>query len=241
MEGCAFKVENRRKHYRVQFEKPICTKISIVKVNGKSVKTGTSHICIDNISIGGLKFISSLDFSPTINAVIEFQCKFASDTFKFYGNIIRKENLEDGLLMYGVEFINKAEDNVEAITRLNELFKNDVIGKNSFCNGQYEVCLKYNKFKNDRRKFERYKLKDNFKIKLEINYENDLKVVEAIIKDVSENGIQIKSHAKLIVSREKELNFKFYIEDEIINSKGYIIRFLKNDDNSYIYGVKLVD
>ncbi len=235
------KLENRRKHYRVQFEKPICTKISIVKVNGKSVKTGTSHICIDNIGIGGLKFISSLDFSLSINAVIEFQCKVASDIFKFYGSIIRKENFEEGLLIYGVEFINKAEENVEAITRLNELFENNVIGKNSFCHGQYEECLKYNKFKNDRRQFERYKLKDNFKIKLEINDGNDLKEAEAIIKDISENGIQIKSHAKLSVSREKELGFKFYVEDEIINSKGYIIRSLKNRDNSYTYVVKLVD
>lgn len=52
---------NRRKYFRVECATPICSEVTIVRINNQAVNTGATKVCVEDIGPGGLKFISKLD------------------------------------------------------------------------------------------------------------------------------------------------------------------------------------
>ena len=66
--------ENRRKFFRVSLDIPMCSKLTILYVNGKEVSKGYTPICIEDIGAGGVRFKSRLDIpvNNTITLGIDF-------------------------------------------------------------------------------------------------------------------------------------------------------------------------
>ena len=98
-------IEDNRKSFRIKCKEPICTRISIVKVNNKTVKTGTGNICLEDIGSGGLKFLSGLNMPVSDFMIIEFKLVIAEELTAFYGYIVRKVELVEGYLRYGFSLL----------------------------------------------------------------------------------------------------------------------------------------
>ena len=136
------KIEDKRKSFRVKCKEPICTRISIIKVNNKTVTTGTGNICLEDISSGGLKFLSGLNMPVSAGMIIEFKLLIAEELTAFHGYIVRKSELDNGVFRYGIKFINDVAENERPIRKLNELNQNGNINKTKFCYGNVLQCLK---------------------------------------------------------------------------------------------------
>lgn len=233
---------NRRKFYRIQCETPICTKMSIVNVNGKEVTTGMGHICVKDIGPGGLKFLSGLDFPVTDKVVIKFIWEIGQEIGEFYGRIVRKEEYKSAIYKYGVQFVNDVAENEIIVRKFDELNNNGALKNYNFCSGGVTECLKMHKFKNNRRSFRRFKLSDKFIVRMDVLSNNSIEQITKkgyiTISDISEGGIKFYSCLELLVTNNEQLQAKIYIDNKEIYIRGYVARREEIDEGTYVYGMK---
>lgn len=233
---------NNRKYFRVQCKIPICTQMSIVKVDNREVTTGTGHICVEDIGAGGLKFLSGLNLPVSDVLVIEFKLEIAEELIAFYGYIVRKEELQHDIHRYGVKFIKDAVENQKSVKMLNELNKEGLLNSSNFCCGHVVECLKKHEFKNNRRSYKRYKFSDNFIAKMHIATINNRNInsewEEILVKDISTGGIQFTSDLELPTTDEVVLEFKINISNREIDVKGSVVRKEEVGQSKFRYGIK---
>ncbi|MBX4260307.1 PilZ domain-containing protein [Clostridium estertheticum] len=233
-----------RKYSRIECKTPICTQISIVKFNNKIVTTGKGNICVENISSGGLKFLSSLNLPVSDIMIIEFKLILEVECTAFYGYIVRREEVDGGIYRYGVKFINKAgdDDHEQFMIRLNELNKNGTLENSDKCS--YDVdCIRKCTVNVDRRTYKRYKFNNNFVAKMKVhkisNKSGISQWVTIRIDNISHDGIQFITNINLVIDEDTMLEFSIVIANTKIYAKGYMSWREKVEENKYIYGVKL--
>lgn len=95
----------KRKFFRVFCNNPLCTEIVIVTVKGKSVKTNACSVCVKDIGIGGLRFLTRLNLPLGENIVYQFKIFILNKYYYIHGNIVWKREEENGELCYGVNFL----------------------------------------------------------------------------------------------------------------------------------------
>ena len=235
---------DNRKFFRIECKTPICTQISIVKVNNKVVTTGTGNICVENISPGGLMFLFSLDLPVSNIIVIEFKLIIEEVSTTFYGNIVRKEKIDRGIYRYGVQFVNKADDEHEQfICKLHELNKEGTLKNSELCSCDVVDCIRKYTGKFNKRECKRYKLNDHFVAKMKVdkskNKPGSSQWVNILIDNISQDGIQVITDIDVAVDQDTILEFKIVIADTKIYAKGYALWRTKAYENKYRYGVKL--
>ena len=102
-----------------------------------------SNICVENISSGGLKFLYSLNLPVSDIMVIEFKLIIEDMSTAFYGNIVRKEEIDRGVYRYGVQFVNKSdEDHEHFISKLSELNKEGILNSSALCSLDGVDCIR---------------------------------------------------------------------------------------------------
>jgi len=94
----------KRNFYRFPFPFPIAGEMTIVEINGKKVNVGKSPILIENISLGGVKIVSSLKLP--VNTKMKFSVKFQilGEIFDLAGSIKWIEEEPACVFSYGVSF-----------------------------------------------------------------------------------------------------------------------------------------
>jgi len=95
---------NQRSFFRLDLAPPLAARMSIVKVNNNKIETGEAHVLVDNISAGGLRFLSLLQLPVRQEIVLEFRMRLLNQQIKALGVIVRKEEGQNGLNQYGVSF-----------------------------------------------------------------------------------------------------------------------------------------
>lgn len=232
-----------RKFFRVECKKPICTQISIVKLNNKMVTTGKGNICVENISFGGLMFLFTLNLPVSDNMVIEFKLTINNESTTFYGNIVRKDEIHEGIYRYGVQFIHKDDDEDQFMKVLNGLNEDDILKKCDFCSGNMVKCIKKYNGKFNKRICKRYKFSSDFVAKLKVDTASNVSRIAwwdtVLIVNISQNGIQFISDIEVPIDGETILEFKIVIADTEIYVEGYALWRVKHDNNKYKYGVEL--
>jgi hypothetical protein len=233
-----------RKFFRIECKTPICTQISIVRINNKIVTTGTGNICVENISSGGLKFLFSLSLPVSNIIVIEFKLIIEEVSTTFYGNIVRKEQIDSGIYRYGVQFINKADDEHEQfICKINELNEGGILYNTELCSCDVVDCIRKYKGKYNKRICKRYKLNNHFVAKMKVNKISNKSVISQwftiLIDNISQEGIQVITDIDVDIDEDTVLEFKIFIADIKIYARGYAIWRAKADENKYKYGIKL--
>lgn len=134
------KYVNKRKFFRIYLNIPLCAEISIIRLGDKAVETKSSHICIVDIGISGIRFSSKLQLPTGKNILYEFKMEFLHKSYSFNGTIVRKIENDDGEIFYGVSFIISEEHNSLYFKEFNDLAL--VIKRNvsdhgcKFCNPQ---------------------------------------------------------------------------------------------------------
>lgn len=97
-------IENKRKFYRIRLSTPLTADMTIVKFKSKEVNLGSSKAIIEDLSLGGLKFISTINLPVQKDIVIQISTQILGIEVNFIGiNVWKLE--ENDIYNYGFEFI----------------------------------------------------------------------------------------------------------------------------------------
>ncbi len=141
------KFENKRNYYRIYFDTPLCSTMTIALVNNKPVNMGKSKVCIKDISAGGLRFICNFEMPISSNVIIDFNTKILGQALQFSGFILRKNVIKENVWEYGVKFVAAEMTSSKYLDTLNKLAIK--LNKNysvdcAFCSKEdKEKCLFY--------------------------------------------------------------------------------------------------
>ena len=231
-----------REFFRIECKRPICTQISIINFNNKMVTTGTGNICVENISFGGLKFLFSLNLPVSNNMVIEFKLTIDEESTSFYGHIVRKEQIDRDIYRYGVQFINRNDDEEQFINKLKGLSEEGILKNCALCSDNLVDCIKKYRGKFNKRIYKRYKLNNNFVAKLKVDtLINKSRISQwdtILIDNISQTGIQFISDIEVPIDENITLEFKIVISNIEIYISGYALWRVEAADNKFRYGVE---
>jgi hypothetical protein len=94
---------NNNRHY-IRIQVPgLITKIHIVSIGNRVVKSATQNVLVLNIGPGGLRFTTSLQIPADRDVKISMQTILTGIRFETEGYIVWRENVEN-MFEYGVEF-----------------------------------------------------------------------------------------------------------------------------------------
>lgn len=122
--------ENRRKYFRIDLDSPLIGLITLIQFHGNNVQLGKNGILIENIGLGGLRFLSDLHFGIDRKMVLEIDTKILGEIVTFHGSVVWMKELKSAIFQYGFEFIiNETERSVLAqlLNKLSILAKQKVI------------------------------------------------------------------------------------------------------------------
>lgn len=94
----------RREFYRFEFPYRVLAEMEILKVNKRNVDLGTTKVLIENISLGGIKILSSLKLPINSNMEFKFYFKLLNEQFALDGTVVHINERRDSLFHYGVKF-----------------------------------------------------------------------------------------------------------------------------------------
>ncbi|RKD29532.1 PilZ domain-containing protein [Thermohalobacter berrensis] len=138
---------NRRKFFRIYFNAPLCSEISIIMVNGEKVNTGTTRVCIEDIGPGGLRFLSYLKLPDNAEIILQFNTRILGKNQSFNGEIVWSKKRNSELWQYGVKFIVDDATQNKYVGLLNRLLirlkKIKILSDCSFCSSENKIrCLR---------------------------------------------------------------------------------------------------
>lgn len=120
----------RRKHYRIELPKPIIGEMTITKIKDQYVNMGYSKILIQNISKGGLAFISQISLPLNEEITLKFSIRIGEDIITLPGLIAWKKE-EDDVYSYGIKFLFQRKEQ-EYLIRLLSQIKGEIKRSNDF-------------------------------------------------------------------------------------------------------------
>jgi hypothetical protein len=114
----------KRNSYRINLSK-IESTFSLMDFGNDSLgklKNRNFNGVIEDLSIGGLKFLTSFEFPVKYNIIIKINFTFYGEVFDLKGKIMRREDhIKGKSISYGVQFVDLT---VKDITRLNLAINN---------------------------------------------------------------------------------------------------------------------
>ncbi|HET7627920.1 MAG TPA: EAL domain-containing protein [Bacillales bacterium] len=114
------KVE-RRKYFRYQLPMPLCVNMTIIALNKKSVSLGSTEVLVENISLGGLRFMSQLRLTTQADILYSFKVQMMDTLIKLAGKIVWSYEKQKDIFQYGVEFIIQEQERDALSSLLNKL------------------------------------------------------------------------------------------------------------------------
>lgn len=114
-------IDNKRNYYRIYFDTPLCSTMTIALVNNTPVNISKSNVCIQDISAGGLRFICNFEMPISSCIIIDFNTKILGQALQFSGYILRRERLKTNTWEYGVTFIATEKTSFKYLDTLNKL------------------------------------------------------------------------------------------------------------------------
>lgn len=96
---------NMRRYFRFEFfPNHVVAKMYITKTEDKQVNIGYAFILLENISIGGIRFLSNFKI-PVVSALkLRFEFKMMGEWFNLDGKLVYQNKEADDLYAYGVSF-----------------------------------------------------------------------------------------------------------------------------------------
>lgn len=120
--GAQLQIEEERRHYyRFEFPYDVLGKMTIIEINQRKINIGSSPILIKDISIGGIKIISTLKLP--INSEIKFMFEFSlgNHLFKTEGVLKWSEEAKGNMHLYGVKFKLNQKDEDRLALLINKM------------------------------------------------------------------------------------------------------------------------
>ncbi|WP_053074957.1 EAL domain-containing protein [Ornithinibacillus californiensis] len=98
-------IQNRRNFFRVNLDFPLSATMTLTRIHGRNVELGKTEVLIEDIGIGGLRFLSNIRLAVHKDFILEFQTEILSNLITFQGNVVWMNEIKDGVYEYGVEFL----------------------------------------------------------------------------------------------------------------------------------------
>jgi len=112
---------NRRRYFRIGFNKLLETDLTIVEIRGKEIRSGYAKVLVKNIGPGGLCFISNLKLPVDRTFILQFTMCLSDEGIKVKGHAVWTREMENNLYTYGVEFDITEEERLDLIQKLNQI------------------------------------------------------------------------------------------------------------------------
>ncbi|WP_176560331.1 PilZ domain-containing protein [Brevibacillus dissolubilis] len=112
---------NSRNFFRIELDNPLLADMTIVEMRGQSIETGAASVLIDNISAGGLRYLSNLKLPASQHVILEFEVTILQYPIRLLGYSVRRREVAEDLYEYGVMFTIDDELQDFMVRLMNEL------------------------------------------------------------------------------------------------------------------------
>lgn len=113
-------LKNRREYFRLSLPFPLRAEMTIVKFKNKEIKIGKSHTLIENISLGGLKYVSNINLPVQEDLILQFTTTILGKQVQFIGKTVWKAEMGE-FWEYGFEFMMNEKERDDFSTLFNQL------------------------------------------------------------------------------------------------------------------------
>lgn len=114
-------MENQRKYFRITLYFPLSATMTVVKIKGKSIELGKSEVLIEDIGLGGIRFISNIKLAVHPDIVLEIETTLLGKAVKMCGAIVWLREQQSGVFQYGLEFYMHENERTAMTRLLNDL------------------------------------------------------------------------------------------------------------------------
>lgn len=114
-------LEERRRFFRIPLHFPLSGSMTLTRINGRTVDVGKTPILIEDIGIGGLRFLSHLKLTVNLNIILEFETYLFGEAIKLLGSIVWMKEIKPDIYQYGVEYVIDESERAEITPILNKL------------------------------------------------------------------------------------------------------------------------
>ena len=97
-------MEDRRKFFRIHLDVPLSASMTLIRIHGRNVELGRTEVLIEDIGLGGLRFLSDIRLAVHRDIILEFETEILGDTIKMYGSVVWMRELKSEIYQYGLEF-----------------------------------------------------------------------------------------------------------------------------------------
>ncbi|HEU5140446.1 MAG TPA: EAL domain-containing protein, partial [Bacillales bacterium] len=95
----------RRQYYRIDLPLSLSAQLTILSISGKDLSLGSTEVLIQDIGLGGLRFISHLRLRSHQSIVYGFETNVLGTEFRLNGKIVWGREMSMDVFEYGVEFM----------------------------------------------------------------------------------------------------------------------------------------
>ncbi|WP_391207814.1 EAL domain-containing protein [Psychrobacillus sp. L4] len=96
--------EDQREFFRVNLEFPLSANMTLIRIRGKKVEIGNTLVLIEDIGLGGLRFLSDIKLATNQDIILEFETEILGNMIKFYGSIVWMKSVKSNIFQYGIKF-----------------------------------------------------------------------------------------------------------------------------------------
>ena len=115
--------QSKRKHYRLHFPYPLEAEMRLVSIAGRSMELGKSNVLIEDMSIGGLRYVSTLKLPVRGDILFQFETEILGKCITLNGSIVWKEEINEELIEYGIKFMIGKEEQASLSSLIHTLTK----------------------------------------------------------------------------------------------------------------------
>ncbi|MBB6447610.1 EAL domain-containing protein [Bacillus benzoevorans] len=144
-------VEDRRKFFRIELDFPLSAAMTMTRIHGRNVKLENTEVLIENIGLGGLRFLSDLRLAIHRDIILEFETEILGHTIKLSGAVVWMKEVKPGIYQYGFEF-SIGESDRAALTSLLNKFAIQLAKPPLIPNCRFVTTNRYHFFKEKNRK-----------------------------------------------------------------------------------------
>ncbi|MDG5786715.1 EAL domain-containing protein [Evansella sp. AB-P1] len=102
--------KDRRAYSRIEFSAPLKGHMTIQSIGEKKVNIGNTKILIENISAGGLRFMSDIQLPVRRNIKIKIGVQLVDEYVEQLARIVWRNEEDNGMKQYGIEFLIDDEE-----------------------------------------------------------------------------------------------------------------------------------
>ncbi|RNB56941.1 PilZ domain-containing protein [Brevibacillus gelatini] len=112
---------HKREYFRLKMDHPLCADMTIVLVKGKQLEIGSTKVLVEDISGGGLRFLSHLKMPASDQLVLQFETELCEVPLKMHGHVVRSQAWGERFYEYAVRFTMEEAQHQEINRLVNQL------------------------------------------------------------------------------------------------------------------------